>query len=121
MLLVDTGSLLATTADAGPLVTTALVIGEAAYLIDQQLGPVAEAALFTSIADGAVRVENLEQADWARIAELVAPYADLRLGGTDASPLALGKRLKVTRVVTVNHRDFRVVRPHHVNVLELLP
>jgi predicted nucleic acid-binding protein len=54
VLVVDTGPLLAAAdraacralleTDDGPLVTTALVIAEAAYLIDRQLGPHAEAA-----------------------------------------------------------------------------
>jgi uncharacterized protein len=63
VLIVDTGPLVATadTADAdhtscrnlleideGPLVTTALVIAEAAYLLDRQLGSDAEAAFYSS-------------------------------------------------------------------------
>ena len=100
MLVVDTGPLLATAdrsdahhrqcrelleTDAGPLVTTALVIAEACYLLDRQLGPPAEAALLASIVDGMLRVHDLGGGDWARVHELVETYADLRLGGTDAS------------------------------------
>ncbi|MGO9961859.1 MAG: type II toxin-antitoxin system VapC family toxin [Acidimicrobiales bacterium] len=96
MLLVDTGPLLATAdrndadhqacralleKDAGPLVTSALVIAEASYLLDRELGPIADAALFRSIVDGDLRVEPLRLADWTRIAELVEEYSDLRLGG----------------------------------------
>ena len=61
MLIVDTGPLVAAADradkdhvacqelledDEGPLVTTGLVIAEAAYLINRQLGPTAEAALY---------------------------------------------------------------------------
>ncbi len=136
MLLVDTGPLLATAdrndadhqacralleKDAGPLVTSALVIAEASYLLDRELGPVADAALFRSIVDGDLRVEPLQLADWTRIAELVEDYSDLRLGGTDASLIALGERLGVARIATLNHRDFAVVRPRHVRAFTLLP
>jgi uncharacterized protein len=38
--------------DEGPLVTTAMVIAEAGYLIDRQLGARAEAALYESIISG---------------------------------------------------------------------
>ena len=38
--------------DEGPLVTTAMVIAEAAYLIDRQLGAKAEATLYASIIQG---------------------------------------------------------------------
>ena len=42
--------------DEGPLVTTAMVIAEAAYLIDRQLGAKAEASLYASIVDGQLEV-----------------------------------------------------------------
>jgi hypothetical protein len=71
--------------DPGPLVTTALVIAEAAYLIDRQLGPEAEAALYSSIIDRSLNVEDLTNRDWGRVRQLVETYSSLRLGGTDAS------------------------------------
>lgn len=136
MLLVDTGVLVAAAdtddadhqackalleGDPGPLLTNALVVAEAAYLIDRQLGPQAEAALFDSIADGSLRVDELEAADWARVAELIRIYADLRLGGTDASVVALAERLAITTIATLNRRDFTVVRPRHTEAFELVP
>ncbi len=136
MLIVDTGPLVATAdradkdhhacralleGDEGPLVTTALVIAEAAYLIDRQLGPAAEAALYASITSRQLLVENLEDSDWERIAGLVTTYASLRLGGTDASVVTLAERLGTTRIATLNHRHFTVVRPRHADAFELLP
>jgi predicted nucleic acid-binding protein len=41
----------------GPLVTTTLVMAESGWLIDRQLGPAAEAALYESAAAGEIRVE----------------------------------------------------------------
>lgn len=98
-----------------------MVIAEAAYLLDRQLGPAAEVALFASISDGSLQVENLRDQDWARIGELVAAYADLRLGGTDASLVALAERLGVATIATLNRRDFTVVRPRHIEAFELVP
>ncbi|MGH9021571.1 MAG: type II toxin-antitoxin system VapC family toxin [Acidimicrobiia bacterium] len=136
MLLVDTGVLVATAdrsdpdhqacltlleEDEGPLVTTAMVIAEAAYLIHRQLGALGEAALYTSITDGALRIESLRLEDWSRIGELVTTYADLSLGGTDASLLAIAERLGVERIATLDRRHFAVVRPGHVEALILVP
>lgn len=136
MLVVDTGPLLATAdisdkdhaacralleGDEGPLVTTAMVIAEAAYLIDRLLGPRAEAALYASITGRHLTVVHLENSDWERIAELVTTYASLRLGGTDASVITLAERLGTTRIATLNDRHFRVVRPRHTAAFELLP
>jgi predicted nucleic acid-binding protein len=53
--------------------------------------------------------------------ELVARYADLRLGILDASVVAVAERSGVTTVATANRRDFVVVRPRHVASFELLP
>lgn len=136
MLIIDTGPLVATAdtsdkdhaacralleGDEGPLVTTALVIAEAAYLIDRQLGPRAEASLYDSILSGQLEVASLDREDWQRIADLVTTYASLRLGGTDASVVALAERRGATRIATLNHRHFRVVRPGHADAFELLP
>jgi uncharacterized protein len=107
--------------DEGPLVTTALVIAEAAYLVDRQLGPAAEASLYDSILDGDLEVASLGRDDWVRVRELVTTYADLRLGGTDASVVALAERHGATRIATLNRRHFSVVRPRHAAAFELLP
>lgn len=83
MLIVDTGPLVAAAdradrdhaacralleGDEGPLVTTGLVIAEAAYLITRQLGPAAEAALYSAIIDrGSLRLGRREVAVASRI------------------------------------------------------
>lgn len=68
-----------------------------------------------------MRVEDLSITDWERVRKLVVGYADLRLGGTDASLIAIAERLGIMRVATLNHRHFRTVRPKHCDVFELLP
>ncbi|GAA1800278.1 hypothetical protein GCM10009682_22320 [Luedemannella flava] len=77
MLIVDTGVIVAA-ADrsdrhhsapvlleeaTGPLVTSPLVVAEAAYLINRELGSAAEESLFTAIVEGALVVESLTAAD----------------------------------------------------------
>jgi predicted nucleic acid-binding protein len=94
---------------------------EAAYLITRQLGPAAEAALYSAIIDGDLEVATLGRADWERVRELVTTYASLPLGGTDASVIALAERHGATRVATLDRRHFTVVRPRHAQALELLP
>lgn len=136
MLIVDTGVLLAAADDAdpdheacksllggepGPFVTTMLVVAETAYLIDRQLGPHAEAGFFRSVAAGDVVVEEMGQEDLERIAELIDQYADLPLGGTDASLIVLAERHKAQRIATLDHRHFTVVRSAEVGTLALLP
>jgi len=59
--------------------------------------------------------------DWGRISELVEAYADLGLGGVDASLVAVAERLGVHEIATLDRRDFSVVRPTHVDSFMLLP
>ena len=135
MIIVDTGVLLAAADKADPdhlacveivettdqLITTHLVIAEAAYLIARQLGPRAEAAFFRSVAQGDLTIETLTSADLDRVADLVETYVDLPLGGTDASVITIAERLYQTRVATLDRRHFTVVRPAHCDGFQLIP
>lgn len=64
---------------------------------------------------------ELTTADVARMADLVERYADLRLGWTDASLVAIAERLRIERIATFDRRHFTVVRPTHVTAFTLLP
>lgn len=135
MLIVDTGPLVATAdrddpdhvacdallASSSPLVTTGLVIAEAAYLIADRLGSPGEIALADDLARGRIVAEELDAQSWARVRELVATYADLELGVTDASLIALAERHRVAEVATIDRRHFSVVRPIHIPGFVLLP
>lgn len=104
-----------------PMVVPALVIAEAGFLIERDLGPRAEARFLRSLAHHRFRVEPVTPADLLRMAELVEQYADLPLGSTDASIVALAERLGQAEVGTLDHRHFTVVRPRHVEAFTLLP
>lgn len=101
------------------LVIPTLVVAEATYLIGRRLGPGAESAFLRGLCQ--LEVEPPMSGDWERIAELVQEYADLPLGGTDASVVALAERLDTATVITLDRRHFTVVRPRHRDALELLP
>ena len=99
--------------DDGPLVTTTMIIAEAAYMIDRQVGTAGELALYDSIIDGTLSIETLTPTDWQRVRELVGRYQDLPLGGSDASLIAIAERFGAIRIATLDQRHFRVVRPTH--------
>jgi predicted nucleic acid-binding protein len=101
------------------LVIPALVVAEATYLVGTRLGPHAESRFLRALAG--LEVEPPLPEDWERIAELVEEYADLPLGGTDASVLALAERLEAEVLITLDRRHFGVVRPRHRDTLTLLP
>ncbi len=49
-----------------------LVVAEAGWLIDRQLGPAAEARFYRSLVAGDLMIEEITALDWERIADLVA-------------------------------------------------
>lgn len=108
----------------GPLGFPATVLAEACYLIDRFGGPDAEARFLDAVGVGPTRrfrVIDLVDDDVRRMAELVLRYADRRLGGTDASIVAIAERLGIATVATVNRRDFDNVRPAHIAALNIVP
>jgi predicted nucleic acid-binding protein len=101
------------------LVVPAMVVAEATYFVGRRLGPSAEAAFLRVLSD--VDVEAPDRTDFARIAELVEQYADVPLGGTDASVIALAERLGAAVIVTLDRRHFAALRASHGEAFELLP
>jgi predicted nucleic acid-binding protein len=103
------------------LIVPTLVIAEVAYLLGTRLGWEPEVRFLGDLARGSFTLEPLHPADVIRIAELVARYRELPLGTVDASVVAAAERLQVEQVATTDRRHFGVVRPAHVERLELAP
>lgn len=97
------------------------VIPEACYLLHTHLSPRAELAFARSCAASEVKVKSLVHRDLERTAQILEKYADARLGFVDASVMALAERLDIHRILTVDRRDFSIVRPAHCEAFELLP
>ncbi len=86
------------------------MIAETSWLILDRLGAASQVD-FAMVTGRRLEAIDLTGEDWVRCEELLEQYADLRLDLMDASLIALAERLRATRVATLNHRDFRVVRP----------
>lgn len=48
-------------------------------------------------------------------------YADANLDFVDAIIAAIAERLNITRILTLDQRDFRLIRPHHCEAFDILP
>lgn len=101
------------------LVIPALCVAEAAYLLGTRHGPAVEAEFLRGLRG--FDVEAPIDEEWPRIAELVEQYASLPLGGTDASVVALAERFETDTIITLDFRDFSVIRPRHCDTFRLLP
>jgi hypothetical protein len=98
-----------------------LVVTEVTYLLGTRLGTKAEVRFLGDLASGNLIAEPVAASDWLRTAELTSTYRDLPLGTVDASVVAVGERLGISQLATLDRRHFAVVRPAHIDAFELLP
>jgi predicted nucleic acid-binding protein len=66
-------------------------------------------------------VEELTLQDLRRALELLRSYEEARIGFVDATVVAVAERLKISRILTTDRRDFSIVRPRHCKTFELPP
>lgn len=97
------------------------MIAETAWLLLDRGGLDAQIGFLAMITTGQIRPVDLTAEDWVRVVELVSTYADLALDVIDASTISIAERLGLTTIATIDHRDFRVVRPEHCDAFELVP
>lgn len=97
------------------------VVSEVCYLLERDGGSRVEADFLRSMGDEDFALAELTSIDLRRMADLVDTYADLPLGGVDASVVTVAERLGVDEVATLDRRDFHVVRPSHTHALKLVP
>lgn len=103
------------------MIVPPLILVEVDYWCRKAGASTAFAGFVGDIRLGAYNLANLDGIDVDRSVELAETYASLDLGIVDASVVALAERLGVTRVLTLDRRDFSVVRPRHCAALDLLP
>ena len=99
----------------------AAILPEVDYWTSKYLGPGAFIALLKDVQDGAYEIDDLEPDDYPRVAEIMDRYAGQDVGFVDAAVLATVERLGESKVATLDHRHFRVLRPQHIDALVLLP
>ena len=108
-------------ADPGPLLLSPFVLAELDYLLMDRVGPRAELALLDEVAGGAYDLVPFSVDEVAAAAQLVGRYGELRIGLTDASIAVIAAAAKTTRLLTLDERHFRALRPLWGEAFILLP
>ena len=103
------------------LVIPSPVLPELDSLVSERMGPAPMLALLADVERSAYVVENLIADDYVRARSVMDRYADHDVGFVDASVLAITERLGEPKIATLDRRHFSVLRPRHVEALELLP
>lgn len=107
--------------DPGPFILSPFVLAELDYLVSERLGQRVEREVLEDVANGAYALAEFGPDDIVAAMGLIDRYADLKLGLTDASVAVLAARHRTTRLLTLDERDFRPMRPLYGNAFILLP
>jgi len=107
--------------DSGPFVLSPFVLAELDYLVATRVGEGAELTFLDEVARGAYDLVPFDHDDVAEAREIVARYRELGVGLADASIVVLAARFGTKRVLTLDERHFRALRPLDGGHFELLP
>lgn len=108
-------------ADSGPFLLSPFVLAELDYLLATRVGSDAEVLLLQQVATRAYQLEHFAPEDIEVAATVVERYRDLGVGLADASLVVLAARHRTTRILTLDERHFRSIRPLHGRRFKLLP
>jgi len=102
-----------------PLGTVWPAVTEAMYLLGFSFK--AQDALWCLLEGGAVKILPLESTDVPRMRELMRKYRDLPMDLADAALVRVAEREKVSRIFTIDRRDFELYRPRGIRQFTILP
>ncbi|MFN4796380.1 MAG: type II toxin-antitoxin system VapC family toxin [Pseudanabaena sp.] len=104
-----------------PLLLPSFVLPEVCYLIASRLGHQAMRKFIANLVVSGVQIESMMATDLERVGQILEQYADSQLDFVDAVIVAISERLRITRVLTLDRRDFSIMRPIHCDYFEILP
>lgn len=108
-------------AERGPFYLSPFVLQEVDYLVSERLGRTRSLTVLDRVAHGEYRLEPFAPMDVALATATLRRYADLGIGLADASIVVLAARHGTDRVLTLDERHFRVIRPLQGGTFTILP
>lgn len=103
------------------LVLPVVILPEICYLVATRLGHYKMRRFVSNLTARNLQIESTTVEDLTRIGEVLKQYADAKLDFTNAAIVAMAERLTLTRIYTLDRRDFGIICPYHCDYFELLP
>ena len=97
------------------------VLAEVAYLVGRDAGINTVVAFLQGLSASKFLLTALTETDIARVAAILKTYADSRIDFVDATVMAVAERYSITKILTLDQRDFRLFQPAHCKSFEILP
>lgn len=107
-------------AESAPILPD-VVLPELAYMVLKELGYSVLIDFLNSLHKGELLIEHFNLNDLARADEILEKYADSQVDFVDCAIVAIAERLNIQRMLTVDHRHFRIFRPKHCEYFIIVP
>lgn len=107
--------------DRGPLYLSPCVMQEVDHIVSSRVDPMAAIRFLEDVAVGAYELAPFDRSDVGTAVGVMRRYADMRLGLADASIVVLAARYRTSRILTLDERHFRAVRPLQGGAFTVLP
>lgn len=98
-----------------------IVLAETAHMLRYRIGQAAVLNFLDVLTNSTMELEPITKPDLRRARQIMATYASADFDLADCCIMALAERFQITHICTFDERDFRQIRPLHVNYLTLLP
>ena len=102
-----------------PLFTVMPALTEAMYLLS--FSRKTQQALLEMVSTRRLRLLPVDEEDIPRIRDLMDKYRDLPMDFADAALVRVAERERLTRVFTIDRRDFSLYRPAGIGSFRLIP
>ncbi|MFI7445534.1 PIN domain-containing protein [Nonomuraea indica] len=107
--------------ETGPILLSPFVLAELDYMLLTRIGLRAELTFLQEVGSGAYSLIPTAHQDVGEAADLIETYAGMKIGLTDASVMLVAARHRTTRVLTLDHRHFRTMKPLWGDTFTVLP
>jgi predicted nucleic acid-binding protein len=103
------------------LIVPITVLPETTHLIAKRLSHRAMRAFIGEMLSPQWNIENVTIADFERAKHVLDIYHDAKLDFTDGSIVAIAERMNIDTILTLDRRDFYMIRPLHTDYFTVLP
>ena len=105
----------------GVLVVSPYVVAELDYLVATRIGVDAELAVLRELSSGAWHLADFDAGNLERATAIIEKYRDQDIGLADASTVVLADQHRTTTILTLDRRQFEVLRPIGGGRFSILP
>lgn len=107
--------------EPGPFAVSPYVLAEVDYLLATRRGVREELVAMRELSGGAWELPAFDSGAVRQAADIIERYGDQNIGLADASLVVLAARYRTDRVLTLDHRHFRVIRTASGKPFALVP